>query len=142
MGFKIYEEYSTIYGDQGKSFFSRLKALTATINPPSGGNCSMDVDSWGSKLWWRYGKCAGLAYSVALPTAEALDPYTGQVYDAVYALAYALDYLIYTQKVDMSSSAFKTNEAQIIRDAAIDVVNFTGVTDIVSFNEGVKIKGR
>lgn len=138
-GFRPKPEFALSHIDTGKDFVRRFLARPNTLSP----SCSTLTDQLLSSpqpMFSQNGQCAGLDMSTFARDGSDLDPYVGNVYDAVIALAFALNNILVTKGVSMSD--FKANDGKLLMEELTYGVSFMGATDLVTFSPGLKVNGQ
>lgn len=135
-GFRPKPEFALSHIDTGKDFVRRFLARPNTLSP----SCSQDQDDYNHAMFLKNGHCAGLDMSTFAQDGSGLDPYVGNVYDAVIALAFALNNILVIDGVSMSD--FKAKDGELLMEELTNHVSFMGATDLVTFSPGLKVKGQ
>ena len=132
-------------------FMQRWRANPST--KPSGGGCATATDDLtpGTPLYYASAHaldaqsnpaqyCAGFDFSTFPADGSTLNDFAPNVYDAVYAVARALHYLLEVKKVPYSGPTSGLTGGAIM-DALINQTNFLGITNTVSFSDGDHVNG-
>ena len=119
-----------------QGFVNRWRAQRSTIRTFCNGTVSCDQkrDDEGQPVYVTDSGCSGLTYNSFSDNGSDLAPYAPYSYDATYALAHALHYVLYVRKRPTVSSSALANALQCN-------TCFQGVTGLVSFRYGDTITG-
>lgn len=100
--------------------------------------CSTAADGPGNYLFVRSDskECAGLDFSQFPTNGTTLDENVGNAYDAVYAIAHAMDYLITEKSLGVTGIT-----SDLLMDASINHTKFDGLTNAVSFSNCQLVEG-
>ena len=140
MSFQPAPNYGLQVTDFGKSFASRFKTHPRTYNSTNPAFCDAKRDYRQRQIFTRSSyPCGGLDFTEYASGAKTMDDYTGYVFDAVWALAFALHDILITQGI--SKSNFDANSGELLMRSFMDV-HFVGATDEVSFSQGLRVHGK
>ena len=143
MGFRPQPNFALTETAAGRAFVDHFLARAKTMHGATASACSTAVDGYGNVMFLKNGQCAGLEMATLTANRKVLAPYVGNVYDAVIALAFALDNILVGQGVSMADfGTSRAPDGPLLMKAFTGSVTFTGATDDVSFSEGLKIRGK